>query len=200
VASCVVFTEGGPDNSQYRRFNIKGVEGGDDYGALEQAITRRYTRLLKEEQALPDILFIDGGKGQLNVGQQVMLSLNISEITLIGVAKGEGRKAGLETLFISGQPDPIILPADSPALLLIQQIRDEAHRFAITGQRKQLQKARTESSLQSIPGLGPKRRQALLKHFGGKRGVKAASTADLAKVTGISPKLASKISDYYQSN
>ncbi len=200
VASCVVFTEGGPDNSQYRRFNIKGVEGGDDYGALEQAITRRYTRLLKEEQALPDILFIDGGKGQLNVGQQVMLSLNISEITLIGVAKGEGRKAGLETLFISGQANPIILPADSPALLLIQQIRDEAHRFAITGQRKQLQKARTESKLEAIPGLGPKRRQALLKHFGGIRGVKSASTEELAKVSGISPKLASKISDYYQSN
>jgi len=200
MASCVVFTEGGADTSQYRRFNIKDVQGGDDYGALEQAITRRYTRLLKEQQSLPDILFIDGGKGQLNIGQQVMLSLNISEITLVGVAKGEGRKAGLETLFVGGNNKPLILPASSPALLLIQQIRDEAHRFAITGQRKKIQKARTQSTLQAIPGLGPKRRQYLLKHFGGLRGVKAASVDELARVQGISASLAEKIADYYQSN
>ena len=200
MASCVVFTEGGADTSQYRRFNIKDVQAGDDYGALEQAITRRYTRLLKEQQTLPDILFIDGGKGQLNVGQQVMLALNISEIVLVGVAKGEGRKAGLETLFVAGSDKPLILPASSPALLLIQQIRDEAHRFAITGQRKKIQKARTHSSLQDIPGMGPKRRQALLKHFGGLRGIKSAGVDELAKVNGISQSLAMKIVDFYQSD
>jgi len=200
MASCVVFTEGGADNAQYRRFNIKDVEAGDDYGALEQAITRRYTRLLKEQQTLPDVLFIDGGKGQLNIGQQVMLSLNISEITLVGVAKGEGRKAGLETLFVGSSATPLILPPSSPALLLIQQIRDEAHRFAITGQRKKIQKARTQSSLQDIPGMGPKRRQALLKHFGGLRGIKSAGADELAKVNGISQPLAQKIVDYYQSD
>ena len=167
---------------------------------IRDSITRRYTRLLKEQQTLPDILFIDGGKGQLNVGQQVMLALNISEIVLVGVAKGEGRKAGLETLFVAGSDKPLILPASSPALLLIQQIRDEAHRFAITGQRKKIQKARTHSSLQDIPGMGPKRRQALLKHFGGLRGIKSAGVDELAKVNGISQSLAMKIVDFYQSD
>lgn len=196
VASCVVFTETGITKSDYRRYNIKGITPGDDYAAMRQAITRRYKRVLKEEGKLPDVLLIDGGKGQLSSAAEVMNELQISEVLLVGVAKGEGRKPGLETLFVEGQSMGIKLAANSPAMHLVQQIRDEAHRFAITGHRARRGKAQTRSVLQEIPGIGQKRRQALLKHFGGLQGIQQAGVKDLNKVPGINVDLAEKIYRY----
>lgn len=192
VASCVVFDGQGPRKSDYRRFNIEGITPGDDYAAMHQALTRRYSRLVQGEGSLPDILFIDGGKGQLAQAVRVLDELAVSGVQLIGIAKGEGRKPGLETLhFPDGEA--LELGADSPALHLIQHIRDEAHRFAITGHRERRQKARTQSSLESIPGVGPARRRALIQHFGGLQEVRRASARDLATVPGISPALAQVI-------
>jgi excinuclease ABC subunit C len=199
VASCVVFDGEGPCKSDYRRFNIEGIEPGDDYGAMRQALTRRYTRLKQGEARLPDILFIDGGRGQLSTAHQVLDELQIGDITLVGIAKGEGRKPGLERLFLPGRDTPLILPAHSPALHLIQQIRDEAHRFAITAHRQRRGKARTTSVLEGIAGMGPKRRQQLLKQFGGLREVARAGVEDLTKVKGISKQLAQLIYDALHS-
>ena len=199
VASCVVFDGEGPCKSDYRRFNIEGVEPGDDYGAMRQALTRRYTRLKQGEARLPDILFIDGGRGQLSTAQQVLDDLQIGDITLVGIAKGADRKPGLERLFLPGRDTPLILPAHSAALHLIQQIRDEAHRFAITAHRQRRGKARTTSVLEGIAGMGPKRRQQLLKQFGGLREVARAGVEDLAKVKGISKQLAQLIHDALHS-
>ena len=193
VAACVVFGEEGPLTGDYRRFNISGITPGDDYAAMRQALTRRYRRLAEGEGELPDLLFIDGGRGQLHQAERVLDDFQIQGVTLIGVAKGEGRKAGLETLFVSGQAQGISLPPDSPALQLVLHIRDEAHRFAITGHRKRRARARVSSTLEEIPGLGPKRRQALLKHFGGIRAIAGASVEELAKVPGISRRLAEAI-------
>ena len=193
VASCVVFDTEGARKSDYRRFNIEGIEGGDDYGAMRQALTRRYTRLKKGEGLVPDVLFIDGGKGQMREAEKVLEELQVEGVTLVGVAKGPTRRPGLEQLFLSGREAPLILPPDSPALHLIQQIRDEAHRFAITGHRQRRAKARTTSPLEEVAGLGPKRRQALLKHFGGLQGVTRAGIEDLASVPGISRELAQRI-------
>ncbi len=195
VASCVVFNEEGPLKSDYRRFNIEGITPGDDYAAMHQALTRRYTRLKEGEGKLPDILFIDGGKGQLSEAQKVLEELQVNDVLLVGIAKGPDRKAGLETLFLCGQGQPTILPADSPALHLIQQIRDEAHRFAITGHRQRRAKARNTSALEGIPGVGPKRRRDLLKQFGGWQEVARAGVDDLLKVKGVSRDLAQKIYD-----
>lgn len=195
VASCVVFNDEGPLKSDYRRFNIEGITPGDDYAAMHQALTRRYTRLKEGEGKLPDILFIDGGKGQLAEAQKVLEELQVSDVVLVGVAKGPERKAGLETLFLYGHEQPIILPTDSPALHLIQQIRDEAHRFAITGHRQRRAKTRSTSVLEGIPGVGPKRRRDLLKQFGGWQEVARAGVDDLLKVKGISRDLAQKIYD-----
>jgi excinuclease ABC subunit C len=197
VASCVVFDQEGPRKSDYRRFNIEDITPGDDYAAMHQALTRRYTRLKKGEGKLPDILFIDGGKGQLGQAREVMDELAVNEVTLVGVAKGPERKAGLETLFLSGQREPITLPSDSPALHLIQQIRDEAHRFAITGHRQRRAKARGKSPLEDVPGIGAKRRRDLLNQFGGWQEVARAGVEDLAKVKGISPELAQRIYDAF---
>ncbi len=193
VASCVVFQDGEPLSSDYRRFNIRGVTAGDDYAAMRQALQRRYRRLQAGEGALPDVLFIDGGRGQLAAAAEVLAELQVQGVTLVGVAKGEGRRPGLETLFLAERAAGIRLPAHSPALLLVQQIRDEAHRFAITGHRQRRRRARTTSRLEEIPGLGVKRRQRLLQHFGGLRGVGAASVEELAKVPGISRTLAERI-------
>ncbi len=193
VASCVVFDTEGARKSDYRRFNIEGVEGGDDYGAMRQALTRRYTRLKKGEGLVPDVLFIDGGKGQLHEVEKVLEELQVEGVLLAAIAKGPTRKPGFEQLFLSGREAPLILPPDSPALHLIQQIRDEAHRFAITGHRQRRAKARNTSPLEEIGGLGPKRRQALLKHFGGLQGVTRAGIEDLASVPGISRELATRI-------
>ncbi len=197
VASCVVFDIEGPVKSDYRRFNIEGIEPGDDYGAIRQALERRYRRLKEGEGKLPDMLLIDGGKGQVGVAAQVLEELQVEGVKLVGVAKGRERKPGKEQLFLSGSGRPTILPADSAALHLIQQIRDEAHRFAITGHRLRRGKARIESRLERIPGVGDRRRQALLKNFGGLREVARAGIEDLAKVPGISRELAQRIYDVF---
>lgn len=199
VASCVVFTEGGISKSDYRRYNISGITPGDDYAAMRQAINRRYKRVLKEEGKLPDVLLIDGGKGQLSSAAEIMQELQITEVLLVGVAKGEGRKPGLETLFLEGQRVGIKLAANSPAMHLVQQIRDEAHRFAIAGHRARRGKAQTQSVLQEIPGIGSKRRQSLLKHFGGLQGIQQAGIKDLSKVAGINADLAEKIYQHLRS-
>ncbi|MCW9014819.1 MAG: excinuclease ABC subunit UvrC [Gammaproteobacteria bacterium] len=195
VASCVVFTLEGAFKQDYRRFNIEGIEPGDDYAAMRQALQRRYTRLKKGEGKLPDILFIDGGKGQLRQAVEVMDQLEVDNVLLIGVAKGEGRKAGLEKLVFSDGREELYLPEDSIAFHLILNVRDEAHRFAISGHRARREKTRRQSPLEAIPGLGPKRRQSLIKHFGGIQGVKQAGVEDLTKINGISSKLAQMIYD-----
>ncbi len=200
VASCVVFGSDGPSKSDYRRFNIDGIEPGDDYAAMDQALTRRYTRIKDGELSPPDILFIDGGKGQLGRAADVLQELGISGIVLLGVAKGPDRKAGMEQLWLLGEKTPIILPASSPALHLIQQIRDEAHRFAITGHRQRRAKARTTSVLEEMPGIGPKRRQRLLKQFGGLRELARAGVEDIARVEGVSRNLAQKIYDAFHGD
>jgi excinuclease ABC subunit C len=187
----------GACKSDYRRFNIEGITPGDDYAAMAQAVTRRYRRL-RDEQGdaagrFPDILLIDGGKGQLDVAEMALHEQGVEGVRLLGVAKGEERKPGRERLFLSGQEAATILPADSLALLLIQQIRDEAHRFAITGHRLRRAKARTTSVLEDIPGIGDRRRQALLRHLGGLQEVVRAGVDDLARVPGISPALARRI-------
>ena len=197
VAACVVYDVHGPVKSDYRRFNIEGIEAGDDYAAIRQALTRRYKRLKQGEGRLPDILFIDGGRSQVRQAEQVLEELGIEGVVLVGVAKGADRKPGLETLVLSGKPTSRLLPANSLALHLIQQIRDEAHRFAITGHRQRRGRARTLSPLEQIPGLGPKRRQCLLKHFGGLRGIGRAGIEEIAKVPGISSQLAQHIYDAF---
>ncbi len=193
VASCVVFGPEGPLKSDYRRFNITGVQAGDDYAAMRQALDRRYTRVQKGEAPVPDLLIVDGGKGQLTQAESVLEDLQLEGITLLGVAKGPSRKPGKEQLFLSGHERPSILPANSPALHLVQQIRDEAHRFAIAGHRASRGKARRTSPLEAIAGLGPKRRRELLKQFGGLQGVQQAGVEDLARVKGISQALAERI-------
>ena len=204
VASCVVFTPEGAFKTDYRRYNINGITGGDDYAAMKQALERRFRpakakKDQKLQQKLPDILFIDGGKGQLKQAIEVFDKLEIDSVLLIGVAKGEGRKAGLEKLIFSdGRPD-LYLTIESAALNLILQVRDEAHRFAISGHRAQRAKKRRTSPLEGIAGLGPKRRQTLLKHFGGIQGITQAGIEDIAKISGISKKLAQDIYDQFHA-
>ena len=193
VGACVVFDLNGPVKSDYRRFNIREVAAGDDYAALEQALTRRYTRIKKGEGKLPDVLIIDGGKGQLARATRVLEELQITGVTLLGIAKGPSRKPGQETLFLSGRERPLILQGNSPALHLIQQLDGEAHRFAISGHRQRRGKARTTSVLEEIPGLGPKRRRQLLQQFGGLQEVARAGIDDLARVPGISRAMAGRI-------
>ncbi len=193
VASCVVFDQSGPVKSDYRRFNITSVQAGDDYSAMYQAVERRYTRLKKGEGKLPDVLFIDGGRGQVGRAVQVLEELQIDSVAVVGVAKGPERIAGREKLVIPGNQSDLILPDSQPALHLIQQIRDEAHRFALAGHRGKRKKVRDRSPLESIPGLGPKRRQILLKSFGGWQGIVKAGIDDLASVKGIGPELAKLI-------
>lgn len=197
VASCVVFDQQGPRKTDYRRFNIEGIQPGDDYAAMAQVLERRYQKVKSGEVATPDILFIDGGKGQLNAADRVLQEQGISGILLVGVAKGPDRRPGMEQLFLLDAPQPIIIPDNSPALHLVQQIRDESHRFAITGHRNRRAKARQKSSLQDIEGIGPKRRQRLLKSFGGLQQLQKAGVEDLARVEGISKQLAKKIYDTF---
>jgi excinuclease ABC subunit C len=200
VASCVVFDTNGAVKSDYRRFNIENITPGDDYAAMHQALARRYRRLKEGEGKYPDILLIDGGRGQVAQAAEVLEELQVSGVLIVGVAKGPTRKPGLEQLVLSDQKTPIILPADSPALHLIQQVRDEAHRFAITGHRARRGKARKTSSLEGIPGLGPKRRQLLLRQFGGMQELSRAGVEELASVSGISKALAQKIYDTFHSD
>ena len=193
VASCVVFGPEGPLKSDYRRYNIEGVTPGDDYAAMHQALTRRFSRAKEGEGKLPDILLVDGGKGQMKMAQEVMQELAVPQLILLGVAKGVTRKPGLETLYLNDAAHEFTLPGDSPALHLIQQVRDEAHRFAITGHRARRGKARRTSSLEDVAGVGPKRRRELLKHFGGLHELIRASSDEIAKAPGISKKLAELI-------
>ena len=190
VASCVVFEPDGARKSDYRRFSIDGVKAGDDYGALRNALERRYTRLRRENAVLPDLLLIDGGRGQLKQACDTLADLQISDMAAVGIAKGTSRKPGFEQIFVPGRAAPLMPPSDSVALHLIQRIRDEAHRFAVTGHRSQRHRTRRESVLEQIPGIGARRRQRLLSEFGGLQGVSRAGVEDLMRVRGISRDLA----------
>ncbi len=193
VASCVVFNTAGAVKSDYRRFNLSPGAAGDDYGAMAEALRRRYERVRKGEVATPDVLFVDGGKGQLAEAMKVLEALELDWLTVVAVAKGRARRPGAERLFVPGADKPLQLSPDSPALLLIQQVRDEAHRFAITGHRQRRARARKQSPLEQIPGLGPKKRRELLRQFGGLQGVVGAGVDDLLKVRGIGRTLAETI-------
>lgn len=193
VASCVVFDAEGALKREYRRFNIEGITPGDDFAAMDQAFRRRYTRLKEEGAALPDLVLIDGGPGQLSRAEAAAAELQLEGVQLLGVAKGPSRKAGLESLHLPGRAAALVLPPDHPALLLIQQVRDEAHRFAIAGHRARRARTRKESPLENIPGIGPRRRRQLLTHFGGWQQLDRASAADIARAPGISATLAEQI-------
>lgn len=193
VASCVVYQENRMKNADYRRFNIRDITPGDDYAAMRQAVSRRYDGVAAGEGTAPDLILIDGGKGQVASAFAALADLGLADLPMIGVAKGEGRKPGLESLVFPDGREPLQLPAEHPALHLIQEIRDEAHRFAITGHRAQRGKARKTSTLESLPGVGPARRKALVARFGGLPGVLAASPEQLSEVPGISRDMAEKI-------
>ena len=193
VASCVICLDGTMKNGEYRRYNIAGITPGDDYAAMRQALTRRYEKVAAGEGVRPDLILIDGGKGQVGAAREVLAELGLSDLPAIGVAKGEERKPGLETLLLPDTEEPLNLPPNDPALHLIQQIRDEAHRFAIAGHRARRAKARNRSTLEDIPGVGPARRKRLLAQFGGLQGVRAATVEDLCRVEGVSRKLAEQI-------
>jgi excinuclease ABC subunit C len=196
VAACVVFGPEGPLKKEYRRFNIRGVTPGDDYAALRQALERRYRHVREGELPPPDLLLIDGGIGQISQVHQVLEQLGFADLALIGVAKGPDRRPGQERLFVYGANTPLTLASHSPAARLVQRIRDEAHRFAITGHRRRRARRYNESVLESVPGLGPAKRRALLKHFGGLQGVMRAGVADLTQVSGIGAALARSLYDH----
>lgn len=197
VASCVVFDQDGPRKADYRCFNIEGIQPGDDYAAMEQVIRRRFQRSLREG-TLPDVLIVDGGKGQVAMARGVLEALNIQHVTLLGIAKGPERKAGWERLILAQERDEITLESDSKALHLLQHIRDEAHRFAITAHRKKRQKTSMASSLDTIEGIGAKRRVALLHRFGGRRELAQATVEELMKVKGISRALALRVVEHFK--
>ena len=196
VASCVVFDANGPLRAEYRRYNITGITPGDDYAAMNQVLRRRYGKAI-DDSKIPDVILIDGGKGQLAQAKNVFAELDVSwdkkHPLLLGVAKGADRKAGLETLFFEPEGEGFSLPPDSPALHVIQHIRDESHDHAIGGHRKKRAKVKNTSTLETIEGVGPKRRQMLLKYMGGLQGLRNASVEEIAKVPGISQGLAEKI-------
>jgi len=196
VASCVVFGREGPVKSDYRRFNIAGIQPGDDYAAMYQALIRRYKRVRDGEIAAPDVLLIDGGKGQLAEAGKVLDQLSLAGIALVGVAKGADRRPGQEQLFVRGRDTPIILPPDSAALHLIQRVRDEAHRFAIAGHRRKRAKRHSQSILETIPGLGPVKRRELLKQFGGLQGILRAGIEDFVQIRGLGRDLAEVIYEH----
>jgi len=193
VAACVVYDRNAMQNAQYRRFNIRDVVPGDDYGAMRQALRRRYERLAVDGGRIPDLILIDGGKGQVSAARTTLSEIGMSDISLVGVAKGPTRKPGLEQLIVEADAHSMTLPGHDAGLHLIQSIRDEAHRFAIVGHRARRGRARTVSSLAEIPGIGDKRRQRLLTHFGGLRGVQSAAIDEIAQVDGISPAIAERI-------
>jgi excinuclease ABC subunit C len=195
VAACVVYGTEGAVKTDYRRYNIEGITPGDDYAAMRQAIERRYLRIKKEEGKLPDLILIDGGKGQVSASREILQELQLDDLPVVGIAKGPSRKPGLETLILANSSKTFTLPATSSALHLIQEIRDEAHRFAITGHRQRRKRQQDGSPLEQIDGIGSKRRQQIIRHFGGMQGVERAGIDDLAKVPGINKNLATKI--YY---
>lgn len=193
VASCVVCVDGAMKKGEYRRYNIAGITPGDDYAAMRQALVRRYEKVAAGEGVRPDLVLIDGGKGQVGAAREILAELGLADLPAVGVAKGEERKPGLETLLLPDTDEPLNLPTNDPALHLIQQIRDEAHRFAIAGHRARRARTRSRSSLEDIPGVGPAKRKRLLAQFGGLQGVQAATIEDLCRVDGISRKLAEAI-------
>ena len=193
VASCVVFVDRAMKKSEYRRYNIADITAGDDYAAMRQVLTRRYEKVAAGEGICPDLILIDGGKGQVGVAREVLIEAGLEHVPMVGVAKGEERKPGLEDLIFPDGRSPLHLMPDDPALHLIQEIRDEAHRFAIGGHRAKRAKARATSRLEDIPGIGPTRRKRLLQTFGGMQGLKAATVEDLCRVDGISQTLAEQI-------
>jgi excinuclease ABC subunit C len=195
-AACIVFGPSGPLKAEYRRYNIEGVEPGDDYGAMRQALMRRYRRRQQEQATLPDLLLLDGGPGQLAEAAHVLAELALAIPAVAAVAKGADRRAGQERIFLLGRKAPSILPPDSKALHLIQRARDEAHRFAISGHRRNRARSRQTSMLEAVAGLGPARRRALLKQFGGLQGVLRAGVEDLARAPGIGPALAQAIFEH----
>ena len=199
VASCVVFDRSGAVSSEYRRFNIRGVTPGDDFGAMEQVVSRRMARVAEGEGVRPDVLLIDGGKGQVKKASEALAEHLASDIVVLGIAKGQGRKSGRESLFLPGQSNPLFLDPQSPAHLLLRQIRDEAHRFAITGHRKKRAASRNRSQIEDIPGIGAKKRQALLRHFGGIKMLRQASPEELVKVEGISVNLAQRLVEHFRT-
>ena len=198
VASCVVFEPSGPIKADYRRFNIRDTGSGDDYAAMRQAIRRRYMRIQREEGKLPELLMVDGGKGQLGVAQALLAELQLQDVPILAVAKGSSRKPGLESILLATRPHALTLPDTSPALHLIQQIRDEAHRFAITGHRTRRSRTRRTSVLEQVPGVGARRRQRLLSAFGGLQALSRAGVEDLSRVSGISRTLAQAIYDTFR--
>ncbi|MGD8556806.1 MAG: excinuclease ABC subunit UvrC [Chromatiales bacterium] len=193
VASCVVFDQQGPARQHYRRFNIRKAAAGDDYAAMQEVISRRFARIQQGETRMPDLVIIDGGKGQLSRVAETLGEMGVTGVNLLGIAKGPDRKPGMERLFLYPDSKALILPASSPALHLLQQIRDESHRFAITGHRKQRARARQSSVLEEIAGVGPRRRRDLLRHFGGLQELVSAGEEDIAAVEGISRALAKRI-------
>jgi len=193
VASCVVYDNFSMRNEEYRRYNIDGITPGDDYAAMRNALSRRYHKATEGDGKIPDLILIDGGKGQVKVAREVLVELGLDYVTLVGVSKGKERKPGLEKLIFFGTKKPLQLPKDNLGLHLVQQIRDEAHRFAIQGHRARRNKSRIQSYLTEIDGVGSKRRQNLLIQFGGLKGVLTASIAELEQVEGISHTLAEKI-------
>jgi excinuclease ABC subunit C len=197
VASCVVFDRDGPVKSAYRRFNIDGITAGDDYAAIHQAVKRRFKRLQKGEHEAPDMLFIDGGKGQVHEAQKALEDLAVKNVMIVGVSKGPDRKPGMEKIILVDENNPTVFSPGSSGLLLIQHIRDEAHRFAISGHRLRRGKAKKQSVLETISGLGPKRRQQILKQFGGLQGVSRAGVDALCSINGISRQLAQRIYDTF---
>ncbi|MFI4866164.1 MAG: excinuclease ABC subunit UvrC [Steroidobacterales bacterium] len=196
VASCVLFTPEGARKNEYRRYNIEGVTPGDDYGALHQALLRHGARIASGERARPDLLLIDGGAGQVDAAVSALAEAGCPRLAVVGVAKGADRRPGQERLFLPGEPIAIVLQADSAALHFIQRVRDEAHRFAITGHRRRRARRYRESVLETVPGLGPARRRAILTHFGGLQGVMRAGVADLEKVAGVGAAMARSIYDH----
>jgi excinuclease ABC subunit C len=193
VASCVVCEAGAMKRAEYRRYNIAGITGGDDFAAMRQALERRYGKVAAGEGVCPDLILIDGGKGQVSAARAILAEVGLEAVAMVGVAKGEGRKAGLETLIFPDGREGLALGGESAALHLIVEIRDEAHRFAITGHRAKRAKARVGSKLEDVPGVGPSRRRNLLAAFGGLDGVREATVEDLCRVEGVSRKLAEQI-------
>jgi excinuclease ABC subunit C len=200
VASCVVCVDGAMKKSDYRRFNIAGITPGDDYAAMRQALTRRYEKVATGEAVAPDLILIDGGKGQHRIAREVFDELGLGHLVSVGIAKGEERKPGMETLFVHGRAEQLQLAPDHTGFHLIQEIRDEAHRFAIAGHRARRAKARGRSRLEDVPGVGPARRRGLLAHFGGLDGVMSATVEDLSRADGISRKMAQTIYDHLHAS
>jgi excinuclease ABC subunit C len=199
IAACVVFCRDGFDKKQYRRFNISGITPGDDYAAIGQAVTRHYARAVEEAKKLPDLVVIDGGKGQLRIAKECLNELGLTKVPVVGIAKGLGRKSGEEKIFLNLLKQPLAKERHSPAMYLLQVVRDEAHRFAITGHRARKRKTLLQSDLEAIEGIGPAKKKNLIRQFGGIQEVKRASIEDLLTIKGINKALARRIYNFFNA-